>query len=88
MILGDANLCSQKWNEPEFANKNVAAILKNMLEQEGLVNLDVGNTYQSDHVQANGKIAISALDHVYCSKNLAIKMYFTRSANIKKLTKS
>ena len=39
VILGDANLCSNKWNEDEFVNKNVATILKNVLEQEGLVNI-------------------------------------------------
>ena len=48
IILGDANLCSQKWNEPGFVNKNVAEVLKNMLEQEGLQCLDVGLTYQAD----------------------------------------
>ena len=55
--------------------------MKNTLEQEGLVNLDVGNTYQSDHVQSNGKIAISAIDHVYCSKNLAINIDVLKLAN-------
>ena len=30
VILGDANLCSQKWNDPGFINKNVEEVLKNM----------------------------------------------------------
>ena len=30
IILGDANLCSIKWNDPGFVNKNVAEVLKNM----------------------------------------------------------
>ena len=63
----DANICSQKWNDPGFVNKNVAEVLKNMLEQEGLQCLDVGLTYQADHAQPNGNVASSALDHIYCS---------------------
>ena len=65
VILGDANLCSLKWNDPGFVNKNVAEVLKNMLEQEGLQSLEIGLTYQADHAQANGNIASSALDHIY-----------------------
>ena len=42
VILGDANLCSQKWNDAGFVNRNVAEVLKNTLEQEGLKSLDVG----------------------------------------------
>ena len=30
--------------------------------------LEVGITYQADHMQANGHIAECAIDHVYCSK--------------------
>ena len=61
---------SLKWNDDGFVNKNVAEVLKNMLEQEGLECLDIGLTYQADHAQQNGNIASSALDHIYCSKVL------------------
>ena len=82
IILGDANLCSIKWNDPGFVNKNVAEVLKNMLEQEGLQCLDVGLTYQANHAQPNGNIASSAIDHIYCSNDL-VKMI-----DLKKLTNS
>ena len=34
------------------------------LEQNGMEVLEIGNTYQADHAQSNGKIAESALDHI------------------------
>ena len=74
VILGDANLCSLKWNDPGFVNKNVAEVLKTMLEQEGLQILEIGLTYQADHAQANGNIASSALDYIYCSRDLVHKI--------------
>ena len=70
IILGDANLCSLKQNDPGFVNKNVAEILKNSLEQEGLTNMVVGLTFQADHAQPNGNVATSAIDHVYCSRHI------------------
>ena len=51
---------------------------KNVLEQEGLECLDIGLTYQADHVQQNGKIASSALDHIYWSKVLAQSIEFKK----------
>ena len=63
-------------------DNNVAEVLKNMLEQEGLQCLDVGLTYQADHAQLNGNIASSALDHIYCSKDLV------QSIELKKLKNS
>ena len=81
IILGDANLCSKKWNDSGYVNKNVAEILKNMLEQEGLECLDIGLTYQADHVQQNGNIASSALDHIYCSKDLVQTIKFKKLSN-------
>ena len=30
----------------------------------------MGITYQSDHLQADGQVAASAIDHVYLSKSL------------------
>ena len=50
--------------------KSVAAILKSCLDQNNLINAEIGTIYMSDHVQSNGKIAESALDHVYHSKKM------------------
>ena len=38
-----------------------------IIEQNGLSVLDVGNSYMADHAQANGNVAESALDHAYVS---------------------
>ena len=48
----------------------MAATVKNCLDQCGLFNADIGITYMSDHLQNNGKIAESALDHVYHSETM------------------
>ena len=76
IIMGDANLCSQKWNNVKFLNKNVSIPLRNVLDQNGLINKEVGVTYQSDHLQVNGQIAESALDHVYFIQFIAITHAF------------
>ena len=52
-----------------------------MLKQEGLECLDIGLTYQADHVQQNGNIASSALDHIYCSKDLVQAIKFKKLSN-------
>ena len=65
--MGDANLCSIKWKNDTIIQKSVAAIVKNCLDQCGLKIADVGITYMSDHIQSNGKISETALDHVYHS---------------------
>ena len=64
VILGDANLCSIKWKNETILQKQVAATVKSCLVQCGLLNADIGITYMSDHLQSNGKIAESAIDHV------------------------
>ena len=70
LIMGDANLCSNKWRGEDFDKKNISQPLIQCLEQNGLKIRDIGTTYQSDHIQSNGKIAHTALDHVYTSENL------------------
>ena len=60
IILGDANLCSRKWNNEKFKDK-----LKSNMEENGLICRYLGDTFTSDIVQSNGKIETSALDHIY-----------------------
>ena len=67
-MIGDANLCSQKWKESNYPHKLIANCLMDTLEQCGLTQKDVGETYLANHTQANGKVASSAIDHIYCSK--------------------
>ena len=68
VVIGDANLCSQKWKESNYPHKLIANCLMDTLEQCGLTQKDVGETYLANHTQANGKVASSAIDHIYCSK--------------------
>ena len=65
IILGDANLCAEKWFSQKFLNKTVAKALQNTLARCGLTIAKVGPTFQSDHIRINGEVFGSALDHVY-----------------------
>ena len=44
IILGDANLCTLKWNEDGFIYMSLANQMKSTLAQCGLTNLELGNT--------------------------------------------
>ena len=51
MIMGDANLCSLKWSDPNFMHKKIANQLKNCLLQNGLTVEEVGKSFVADHMQ-------------------------------------
>ena len=72
IILGDANLCMDNWNQEKFLHKNTAELLKSNLEQNGLAPRKLGHTFTSDIIQKNGNIATSAIDHIYVSKDLEL----------------
>ena len=74
LVLGDSNLDSNKWNEEKFLHKKVSTILRDSLDANDIRILKVGNSYLANHVQKNGNIAVSAIDHVYCSSNLEEKL--------------
>ena len=44
IILGDANLCSRKWNNEKFKDKTVADKLKSNMEENGLICRYFGDT--------------------------------------------
>ena len=73
IVLGDINLCSNKWNNADFLHKTVANELKETLTQCGLVIAELGITYVADRLSKDGETISSALDHIYSSKNLKIK---------------
>ena len=81
IIMGDANLCSQKWQNKDFDKKNISQPLIQCLEKNGLKIQDVGTTYQSDNVQSNGKIAHTALDHVYVSESMVNRIQVKKLQN-------
>ena len=67
IVTGDANLCAKKWQAEDYDRKSVAQPLLHCLEQNGLKVRDIGITFQADHMQPNGRVAESALDHAYTS---------------------
>ena len=56
--MGDANLDSNKWNDPKYIHANIVSDLFTILDTNGLKIEEVGNTYQADHAQQNGIIAV------------------------------
>ena len=70
LILGDANLCSMKWDYPGFLHKQISDELRETLLQCGLELSQIGTTYTADRLSAEGNEITSALDHVYISKDL------------------
>ena len=71
IITGDANLCSEKWDTPDFKHKTVADELRETLTQCGLINIPLGYTYTADRLDENGSVISSALDHFYASEAFA-----------------
>ena len=45
MMMGDANLCSKKWNEEYYRYQDMAEEMKGTMAQCGLVLQDIGYTY-------------------------------------------
>ena len=74
IIMGDANLCSDKWNEPGYAKKNISKILRNTLDQNDMVTQDIGITYVADHAHKDNIFSESSIDHVYNSESLSDKI--------------
>ena len=74
LVLGDANLCAEKWLHPDFLHQKVASSLQNYLRRTGLIIANVGPTFQSDHVKKSGNVCNSSLDHVSFSASLENKL--------------
>ena len=49
--MGDANFCSEKWNDIDFTHKRASKILKSTLQQRGIDVINVGVTYKAYHAQ-------------------------------------
>ena len=77
IILGDANLCCESWDAPQFQHKTVANELRETLVQCGLQVSKLGFTYTADHLSTNGEEIKSALDHIYYSGDLEQKLKMT-----------
>ena len=64
IIMGDANLCSEKWGSPNFEYKSIAEELINTLEQCGLKARTMGKTYTADGASPDESIAMTSIDHI------------------------
>ena len=74
VILGDANLCSIKWNSPNFLHKKISDELQDTLTNCGLSQIQMGITYTADRLSAGGSEITSALDHIYISTSIENKI--------------
>ena len=63
-------LKQHKWNRSNFIHKKVAEKLKEALDLFGLSPRNMGDTFMSDIVQKSGKVATSAIDHIYVARDL------------------
>ena len=70
LIMGDANLCSERWDSPNFKHKQIADELKETLTQCGLTVLNLGKTYLADRLNPDGNEIESCLDHIYASETI------------------
>ena len=65
-----ANICSTKWNEPDFKLKNIAEEIKGTLAQCGMNYLNLGHTYLADRLSDSDLPILSTLNHIYRSSKL------------------
>ncbi len=81
MILGDANLCSLRWDSPNFRYKKISEELRQSVAQCGMFQMDLGVTYTADRLEELGKEITSAIDHLYVSKELKDGPVFSKLDN-------
>ena len=74
IIMGDANLCTQRWDSPSFKYKRIADELRETLTQCGITQIELGPTYLADRLSDDGSEIESCIDHAYVSKDLANKV--------------
>jgi hypothetical protein len=65
VVLGDANLCCERWSSPMFQYKRVAEELQDTLTHCGLELCNLGTTYTADRLDVDNNEITSALDHIY-----------------------
>ena len=73
LIMGDANLCSEKWKSPSYKYRRISEELRETLAQCGLIQVELGPTYFADRLNDDGTEIKSSLDHIYMSESLLSK---------------
>ena len=74
ILLGDANLCSEKWDSPTFTHKRISDELRETLAQCGLKHMYLGKTYLADRLTPEGQEIESSIDHIYASNSISNKL--------------
>jgi exonuclease III len=64
IMIGDANLCSQKWENKEYNHFDMASELRGTLAQCGMEIMDLGKTFMADKTRTDGTLIESAIDHI------------------------
>ena len=70
LILGDANLCTEKWSELDYVHQLQAEELKSTLALCGLRIAELGQTYLADRLSEQEETISSSIDHIYFSQDL------------------
>ena len=74
VLMGDANLCSEKWAEPDYVHQILAEEIKSTLALCGLKIAELGQTYLADRLSEQGNTIRSSLDHIYFSEDLGMQI--------------
>ena len=67
VIVGDMNIDMNKASSEHYPLKDLYKDLEECLAEQGIVNVDVGNTYTAFRTRTDGTIISSAIDHLYLS---------------------
>jgi exonuclease III len=78
VMLGDANLDSEKWNKINYRHYQVASEWQKNITRNGMKLMDIGNTFLAEQTKQDGSIIESALDHVYVKIDMEEKVIVTR----------
>ena len=72
-MIGDFNLCMDRWDEKTYQWKTVSDHWRIILKENGLMYENIGVTFESFYTLQNGTKVKSALDHVYHTSNSIFK---------------
>lgn len=70
IVMGDANLCMEKWEEEDYPYRNLSSEVIGTLARCGMEAANIGTTYLADRLTPDGEVIVSALDHIYISSDL------------------
>ncbi len=75
VILGDMNIDMNKCHLDSYPLKQMYIDLEECLTQQGIVNMELGNTFSAFRCKEDGSKIVSAIDHLYISKTNLLQYY-------------